>query len=452
MWERKKLTKIAGKPGLYRRPDGQIEAYIYVAKKSRYLGLFSTIKIATAAQAAASVKAQIASASQTTEVHPTFGTFAAAWLQRRDPDLGLETALKPASFRSARTIVMRYLLPAFGRFRMDALNHDVLDAAFATVAPERSPKYRRNIAVTLRAILRDALRRDVLVRDAAVMLTVPRVPKRLVNIPSATDVQRALTFLAPPYREAAILAGLTGMRQGELLSLTWEDVDLDAGTITVTKTRDQAGRMLDSPKTQNSVRVVRLSTPTALFLRDLRAQREEARQLAISTARAFLAKRPTDAGRRARATRVIRRLSSPHWSRFLFPADLAAKRKDGRLPVMEARNLARAFKDACTAAGLKMRFHDLRHLYASALLAVAGESALSIVASQLGHKSAAFTLTQYAHALPREMTTLQGPLDSALAPPRCPPRCEAEEGSQDAVTSTAAATSKKLRRRSGGSS
>ena len=68
---------------------------------------------------------------------------------------------------------------------------------------------------------------------------------------------------------------------------------------------------------------------------------------------------------------------------------------------MDANNLVkRKFHAALRRAGLrKIRFHDLRHTYASVLIAQ-GEN-LKFIQQQLGHSSAQVTLDRYGHLMPQ---------------------------------------------------
>lgn len=76
-----------------------------------------------------------------------------------------------------------------------------------------------------------------------------------------------------PHRaqRVAMLMMYSGLRRGEATALTWADVDLDARTISVTKSWDFAGNKLKAPKTSAGRRVVHIPQLLADFLR---AERE----------------------------------------------------------------------------------------------------------------------------------------------------------------------------------
>jgi integrase len=155
---------------------------------------------------------------------------------------------------------------------------------------------------------------------------------------------------------ALALAGYAGLRLGEIRALTWADVDLENGTISVRRSLLPDGTP-KPPKTEAGERDV----PILPALR-----------------RAL----------------VLWRVRSPHTS----PADMIICTAD-RAPVQE-RNLRRALEDAKTAAGLdagdeRLSMHSLRHSWAS-MLATDLELPATTLAKLTGHADAGFTLKVYA--------------------------------------------------------
>ena len=153
------------------------------------------------------------------------------------------------------------------------------------------------------------------------------------------------------------LAGATGGRRGEIAALRWSDVDLDAGTIHIVRSigQSEGGEVEKGTKTPKSKRVV----PIVNGLRDdLLAQREQ---------------------QGAGAVYVI--------------GD-----GDGKTPLRLNRMTTRFRALANRAGHPKVRLHDMRHAYASALL----RSGMDVVqvAALLGHSTPYTTLKVYAHALP----------------------------------------------------
>lgn len=154
---------------------------------------------------------------------------------------------------------------------------------------------------------------------------------------------------------------LLGCRKGEALALTWKDIDLEQGVVTINKsvtrkTKD-AEYKVTTPKNQSSNRKV--SIPDSLCAE-------------FALYRLSLGERATDES-------------------FVFGVDrpLADSTTD------------RIFAAACAEAGVKkIRIHDLRHSCASLLIS----RGISIVAvsKRLGHSKVEQTLNTYSHLMPRD--------------------------------------------------
>jgi integrase len=159
------------------------------------------------------------------------------------------------------------------------------------------------------------------------------------------------------WRAALGLAGYAGLRLGEIRALTWADVDLDGGTLSVCCSMLRDGSAAKAPKTDAGVRTVPLLPALRRLL-------------------------------------VAWKLPAPH----ARPHDLVIGTADGK-PVAE-RNLRRALDDAKKEAGLdsteeRLSWHSLRHSFAS-LLATDLELPATTLAELVGHTDAAFTLRVYA--------------------------------------------------------
>ncbi len=161
------------------------------------------------------------------------------------------------------------------------------------------------------------------------------------------------------------LAANTGMRRGEVLGLTWRNVDLDAGRLTVSQqilSVEYEAKVADV-KTSHSRRTIDLDPRTVAVLRAWRRQQLE-RKLATGQRK--------DEG-------------------FVFTRD------DGGPihPDAFSQSWERLVR---TSEFRRIRLHDLRHTHATILLK-AGVP-VKVVSERLGHSSPAFTMTVYQHVLP----------------------------------------------------
>lgn len=146
----------------------------------------------------------------------------------------------------------------------------------------------------------------------------------------------------------------TGLRLGELLALTWDDIDTRNHVVSVTKSINEAGE-ITRPKTEKSVRDVVLMASLEKMLREHRI----ASHYSLGSHPVF-------------ATRVG--------------------------TVRDRKRARKAFKDAAAAAGIPpgLRQHDARHTFASILIThpELGEDVV-FVSEQLGHKDVSTTLDIY---------------------------------------------------------
>jgi integrase len=172
------------------------------------------------------------------------------------------------------------------------------------------------------------------------------------------------------------------MRQGELLGLKWEDVDLEGGTVQVRRTLSTAtggGFRFGPPKTAKSRRSVKLPGAALSALKKHRqAQLEERMRLAG--------------------------LFVDHGLVFASRVGTPVSRQD---------LVTRSFKPLLKRAGLPdVRFHDLRHTCATLLLGRGVHAKL--VQELLGHSTISVTLDTYSHVLPGMSDAAAAAMDEAL--------------------------------------
>ncbi len=162
-------------------------------------------------------------------------------------------------------------------------------------------------------------------------------PGRLRYLAGHQEAAQLIQACQEPFRSLVITALHTGMRRGEILNLTWDQINLTQGVIPLTETKNGEARKIPINETVRSV-LVGLRT----------------------------------------------RMDVP----WVFQDDSGKKFKVTR----------KRFKAACRRIGLTdFHFHDLRHIFASWLV-MAGVL-LATVSKLLGHKSIRMTI-RYAHLSP----------------------------------------------------
>jgi integrase len=200
-----------------------------------------------------------------------------------------------------------------------------------------------------------------------------------------------------------VVALATGCRQGELLALTWEHIDLQKGTLTVRRSLSQTdhGFEIKEPKTAASRRTIALPDWAVSILTQHKAMMMKAGLLSApifcNRDGGYLLKRNVLRSLRS----IIRRANTPPGK-----INKGGRPKKGDKPrpkePFELLNLIPA----------KLRFHDLRHTVASVLLSQ-GQS-VRAVSQRLGHSNPALTLRMYAHCMPSDDAQLAAGLNRLL--------------------------------------
>lgn len=297
----------------------------------------------------------------------TLGDYLNSWIG------ALRDARKPLAVRTLEHytyVVEDYIIPALGGITIDRLSERHIQVWLdADTGSARSVHHHRAV---LRRALNVAVKRRLITRNPAVAVDLPDLTEFRGAPLTVAEAKRLLAVpgrLAPLWR----LAIATGFRQSELLGLGWDDLDLDAGTVTLRHQLLRVGRewRYVTTKAARSVERVSVDAGTVAALRDHRAAMAAERQ--------------------------------PSWRFhglvFVTPAGEPLGRAD----------VLRHFHAACEAAGIpRRRFHDLRSSSAT-LMAEAGVPE-HVRMARLGHATTAMArhYAQVGDVLDREASDALG--------------------------------------------
>jgi integrase len=224
-----------------------------------------------------------------------------------------------------------------------------------------------HIHKVLSAALQQAVRWRLISYNPATDVKPPRPARVEMLTFDVMEMKRLLSEAEGTRLFALTMVGLTtGLRRGELLGLSWRDLDFERGRLTVNRTLEETGGglVLKAPKTRQSVRRVPLPQVALEALRRHELQQKEERLAAGSDY--------SDDG-------------------LVFPDPL------GRL--QKPRNFTKAFGELVKRSGVRhITVHGLRHTHITELLRAGVHP--KVVSERAGHSSVAFTLQRYAHALP----------------------------------------------------
>ena len=292
--------------------------------------------------------------------------------------------LKVGSYKRYRSILDNHLIPALGHLQMRKLRVEHLDRFYAKKqADGLAPKTIHLMHNVLHQALETAVKRHYISRNVCDDAVLPRIPRREIHPLSKEQAGRLLQVAKGHRLETLIaLAITTGMRRGELLALTWDDIDLAEGRVQIRRTVNRygadVGYVVSEPKTTKGRRSIVLPS----FVRDL-LQQHLLRQ------------------------KEIKAQAGEMWQEngLVFASNIGT--------FFHPNRLLEEFNQLLAEAGLPhLRFHDLRHSAATILLSMGVHP--KIVQEILGHSDISMTLDTYSHVLPTLQHEAMAKIDQAF--------------------------------------
>ena len=302
-----------------------------------------------------------------TYMEPTKNTVS-EWLE-----VWLETyvrfSVKPYTLDAYQRVCRNYLSPAQGMLRLSALTAPQIQRFYNSLLMEKnlSPKTVRNIHGIFHRAMEQAVKLGMIRSNPTELCDLPKARRKDIHPMEQDKIGAFLTAIKGNKYELLYLVTLfTGMRQGEVLGLTWDCVDFTHNTLYVNKqlqkTKKVGGSYTLAPTKNSRARMVTAAPSVMALLKKQRSSQAQAQLLAGSE-------------------------WENRWG-LVFTNELG-----GHLTHF---TVYKHFKEAVKAIGLdEERFHDLRHSYAVA--AIESGDDIKTVQSNLGHATASFTLDVYGH-------------------------------------------------------
>lgn len=353
-------------PGLSRRGDTYV--YDWRDATGRKYRRKAGETIAEAIAYKTRIDAELAAGTFVAGSRTTFAEYAAHWIETHP--------LKSQTRRGYRSVLRSDLLPYFGPTPLPKITHAMVREWFAAahVPGRRDNTLRQHVAV-LKSVLKSA-RADGHI--ASLPTDALRVPRQVRHRPRVLTFAEALRLIectpadAPPLVAVAVF---TGLRLGEVLALTREDVDLLGRVIHVQATLSEVtGRkprlLREPPKSDAGYRDVPIVEPLAEVLTEYIDALPPTQEYLFTTSTGALMNR------------------SDVYQRVWYPT-----------------------RDA--AGYPRLRFHDLRHTAASLLLAFSGAK-LSELKEILGHSQIAHTVDLYGQMVPGRLDDIRDRYTAAI--------------------------------------
>ncbi|MFC1988052.1 tyrosine recombinase XerC [Chloroflexota bacterium] len=282
-----------------------------------------------------------------------------------------------------QSIIECHLIPALGQVQLKHLHPQAIQSYYGKACEMLSARTVHHHHRVLSQSLKYAVRQGYLGRNPTDMVDPPSPHKKAMRTLTPGEVEILLQRALDSYYYPVVYAAVsTGLRQAELLGLRWRDIDLDMLSISVSQVlyKRKGVCQFKEPKTSHSRRRVAMTPKLALFLREYKAEREI----------------------------LYRRLEKE-----LTLDDLVFTSVEGN-PI-DPCVLSHAFARMTRQANLNgVRFHDLRHTFASLMLLRGAKP--KVISEALGHASVAFTMDTYSHIIEGMQEDAMALLDEVLPP------------------------------------
>ena len=368
---REEMTSMAkrrpsGDGMVRKRDDGRWEGRIVVGHKENGGPIFRYIYAGTQKELTAKLRQNI-DAYQGVDLSEWSGMTFGAWLDRW-LDERMTGAIRSHTLDGYRQSIKNHVKPYLGQKPLAKITPDDLRNLYdhllergrigrrSGCGPGLAPTTVHGIHTILHHALKAAAEEGLLPTNPADKVVPPKVanqPKGILNN-AQLDTLMATIRKDELWHDFFYTELTTGLRRGELCGLRWEDFDSETGTLNVCRTirvGKGGARTAGDTKTFAGTRAILLPHSTARLLRE-------------------------------RKTSAL--------TEWIFPDPLRPERPT------DPNSAYRQLKKLLAEAGLpNIRFHDLRHTFATH--ALAGGVDAKTLSGILGHTKASFTLDTYAH-------------------------------------------------------
>ncbi|MBI2859658.1 MAG: site-specific integrase [Chloroflexi bacterium] len=293
----------------------------------------------------------------------------------------VRTNCSPRTLDGYRSIISHHLAPAFGNLPLKQLRPAVIQSYYGKACACLSNRTVHHQHRVLSESLKYALRQGYLGRNPCDLVDPPSPRKKAMRTLTSAEVESLMRVAQDSFYYPLIYTAVSsGLRQAELLGLTWRAIDLDMCSISVTQTLYKRGGIctFKQPKTAHSSRRVAMTPKLALFLRDYKANQE---------------------------------VLCLELGKVLALDDLVfiSYRGEPLNPSVVTHNFQRI---AAKAGITGVRFHDLRHTFASLMLLRGAKP--KVISEALGHASVAFTMDVYSPIIEGVQEDAMALLDEVL--------------------------------------
>nr|WP_325224833.1 site-specific integrase [uncultured Oscillibacter sp.] len=347
------------------RKDGRWEGRVVIGYDDKGLPKTKNVLAKTKADCVAKLESLKESVAPATAVKiradMPFGEWMEFWYENYSKPM-----LRPSSQRSYEDFIRLYIRPKLGSVPLNKLTMNDLQRFFNWMRKDGRTLHRetrggglsdnmvRNCHSLCRRALEKAVAERLIVKNPIEECKAPPIRRQEMQLLTREELQRLLIQAKDEgYYEVFLLELTTGLRVGELMALQWDDLNFKTGELRIERQvyRTKEELLIQEPKTKASIRTVILPPPVVEALKE------------------------------------YKKTVSSQW---MFPSP---KKEDA--PLAPAATSHRLSKILSHAGCKKVRFHDLRHVFATNAL----EHGMDVktLSTAIGHVSSATTLNVYAH-------------------------------------------------------
>ena len=355
-----------GEGSVFLRKDGRWEGRVVVGYADngnpQTKSLFAKTK-GECLEKLQALKEQCGRTSDRLKADMEFGDWIDFWYQNYSkPKIRLTTQ---ASYENR---IYNHIIPEIGKILLNRLTQNDLQQFYSRLKKSGrkrlteqygdglSDRMVRSCHTTCRTALDKAVVEGLITNNPSIGCKLPPKKCREMQVLTQTEIVRFLTQAkSEEYYEMFLLELTTGMRRGEIVGLKWRDLNMLTGELHIARqvVKTATGCIITMPKTKSSIRTILLPQEMVTLLAELKKQ----------TKGEWMFPSPVKEGEPRNPTAVYRRFQL----------------------ILE--------RSSCK----KIRFHDLRHTFAT--MALENGMDIKTLSAMIGHISAETTLNIYSHII-----------------------------------------------------
>ena len=378
------------------RKDGRWEGRVVIGYDEKGLPKTKNVLAKTKTECVAKLKALRERLETPAPEVPKAGLSLGAWLDHWYQDYK-KASLRPNTQMSYERRIYQHIIPALGNVYLDKLTTGDIQQFYAHLKQSGrllrrelygeglSDQTVRGIHTTLHAALDKAVEEKLIFRNPADNCKLPPAKSREMKVLAPEEIQRLLIQAKEDgYYELLLLELATGLRRGEILALQWGDLNFRTGALRVERQvhRVKGELVVSPPKTKAGNRTVLLPAPVL---------------------------------------NVFKAYKKTIHSRWMFPSPV---KEDSPMDPAAVRKRLQTVLERAECR--RLRFHDLRHTFATASL----EHGMDVktLSTIIGHVSSATTLNTYTHITDAMRQSAADKIDRGIG--KAEPREQREQAPQ----------------------